>query len=52
MGINEYGISGYLLIFAFLKHLMVLLRYKFFRASSLHRIKDTDVGTCSSDFLK
>ena len=33
MGRNEYGISGHLHIFAFLKHLMVLLRCNFFRAS-------------------
>ena len=42
MGRNEYGISGHLHIFAFLKHLMVLLRCNFFRASFLHLIKDTD----------
>ena len=29
-------------IFAFLKHLMVLLRCKFFRASFLQLFKDTD----------
>ena len=33
MGRNEYGISGHLHIIAFLKHLMVLLRCNFFRAS-------------------
>ena len=33
MGRNEYGISGHLHIFAFLKHLMVLLRCNF---SGLH----------------
>ena len=32
MGQNEYGESGHLSIF-FLKHLMMLLKYKFFRAS-------------------
>ena len=42
MGRNDYGISGHLHIFAFLKHLMVLLRCIFFRASFLHLIKDTD----------
>ena len=34
MGRNEYGISGHLHIFAFLKHLIVLLRCNFF--SGLH----------------
>ena len=38
---NEYDISGHLHIFAILNHLMVLLRYNFFRASFLHLIKDT-----------
>ena len=44
MGRNEYGISGHLHIFAFLKHLglLVLLRCNFFKASFLHLIKDTD----------
>ena len=42
MGRNEYGISGHSLIFAFSKHLIVLLRCNFFRASFLHLIKDTD----------
>ena len=41
MGRNEYGISGHLHIFAFLKHLMVLLRCNFFIASFFHLIKDT-----------
>ena len=39
MGRNEYGISGRLHIFAFLKHLMVLLRCNSFRASFLHLSK-------------
>ena len=42
MGRNEYGISGHLPIFAFLKHLMLLLRCNSFRASFLYLIKDTD----------
>ena len=42
MGRNEYGISGHLHIFAFLKHLMVLLSCIIFRASFLHLIKETD----------
>ena len=44
IGRSEYGIAGHLHISAFLKHLMVLLRCNFFRASFLHLIKDTD--TC------
>ena len=36
MGENDYGISGHLHTFAFLKHLT------FFRASFLHPITDTD----------
>ena len=42
MGRNEYGISGHLHYFACLKHIMVLLRCNFFRASFVHIIKDTD----------
>ena len=42
MGENEYGKSGHLSIFPYLKHLMVLLRCNFFRASFLLLIKDTD----------
>ena len=42
MGGNEYGESGHLSIFTLLKHLMMLLKYKFFRASFLHLTKDTD----------
>ena len=34
MGGNEYGESGPLSIFTLLKHLMMLLKYNFFRASS------------------
>ena len=41
-GGNEYGESGHLTIFTLLKHLMMLLKYKFFGASFLHLIKDTD----------
>ena len=41
-GENEYGESGHLSIFTLLKHLMMLLKYNFFRASLLHIIKDTD----------
>ena len=41
MGENEYGESGHLSIFTLLKHLMMLLKYNFFRASFLHLIKDT-----------
>ena len=36
MGENEYGESGHLSIFTLLKHLMMLLKYNFFRASFLH----------------
>ena len=39
-GGNQYGISGHLHIFTFLKHLM-LLKCNFFRASFLHPIADT-----------
>ena len=39
---NEYDKSGHLSIFTSLKHVMVLLRCKFFRASFLHLVKDTD----------
>ena len=42
MGENEYGESGHLSIFTLLKHLMMLLKYNFFRASFLHLTKDTD----------
>ena len=38
---NECGKSGHLSIFTSLKHLMILLKCKFFRASLLHFIKDT-----------
>ena len=41
MGGNE-GHSGHLYIFTLLKHLMMLLKYIFFRASFLHITKDTD----------
>ena len=41
-GGNEYGKSVHLSIFTLLKHLMMLLKYNFFRASCLHLIKDTD----------
>ena len=39
---NEYGESGHLSIFTLLKHLMMLLKYNFFKASFAHLIKDTD----------
>ena len=55
MGGNEYGESGHLFIFTLLKHLMMLLKYNFFRASFLHLTKDTDrlvCRPCSSDFFK
>ena len=42
MGKTEYGESGHLSIFTLLKHLMILLKYNFFRASFLHLTKDTD----------
>ena len=42
MGENEYGESGQLSIFTLLKHIMMLLKYNFFRALFLHFIKDTD----------
>ena len=42
MGENEYGKSDHLSILTLLKHLMLLLKYKFFKASFLHLIKDTD----------
>ena len=42
MGEDEYGESGHLSIFTLLKHLMLLLKYIFFRASFLHRTRDTD----------
>ena len=41
MGGNDYGISGHLYIFAFLKRLIILLRCNVFRASLLHPITDT-----------
>ena len=37
-----YGISGHLHILAFLKHLMMVLKYTFIRTSFLHLTKDTD----------
>ena len=40
MGIH--GESGHLSIFTLLKHLMMLLKYNFFRASFLPLTKDTD----------
>ena len=43
MGGNEYGKSGHLSIFTLLKHLMMILKYNFFRASFL-LIKDTDIA--------
>ena len=42
MGENEYDESGHLFIFTLLKHLMMLLKYNFFRALFLHLTKDTD----------
>ena len=42
IGENEHGKSGHLSIFTSLKHLMMLLKCKFFRASFLHHIIDTD----------
>ena len=42
MGGNYYGKSGHLSIFISLKHLMVLLRCNFVRASFAHLIKYTD----------
>ena len=41
-GGNECGKPGHLYIFTSLKHLMVLLKCNFFRASFLHLIKDSD----------
>ena len=43
MGENEYGESGHLTTFTLLKHLMMILKYNFFRASFLNLIKDTDI---------
>ena len=42
MGENKYGESGHLSIVTLLKHLMMLLKYIFFRASFLLLIKDAD----------
>ena len=42
MGGNEYGKSSHWSIFTLLKHLMMLLKYNFFRASFVH-LKDTDI---------
>ena len=42
MGENEDGESGHLSIFTLLKHLMMLLKHNFFRASFLHLTKETD----------
>ena len=42
MGGNEYGKSGHLYIFTLLKHLMMLLKYKFFQGFIFKNIKDTD----------
>ena len=42
MGENEYGESGHLSNFTLLKHLMMLLKYTFFRASFVHLTKDTN----------
>ena len=42
MGENEYGKSGHLSNFTSLKHLIMILKYIFFRASCLHLMKDTD----------
>ena len=36
------GHSGHLSIFTLLKHLMMVLKYNFFRAAFLHLTKDTD----------
>ena len=46
MGRNELDKSGQLSIFTSLKHLIVLLRCNFFKASfvGLHIIKDTDIA--------
>ena len=42
IGRNEYGISGHLHIFCFFEALNGAFEVQFFRASFLHRIKDTD----------
>ena len=42
MGRNEYGISGHLHIFAFLKHLIVLLRCNFFQGFIFTPYQKTD----------
>ena len=42
MGENKYGQSGHLSIFSFLKHLKMLLKCNFFRASCVLLIKDID----------
>ena len=41
-GENEYGKSSHMSIFTSLKHLMVLLKCIFVKASFLNHIKDTD----------
>ena len=54
MGGNEYGKSGHLSMFTSLKHLMMLLKCKFFRASFVHLIKGTDCmsGHAAQIFFK
>ena len=42
MGKYEYGESDHLSIFILLKHLMMVLKNKNFRASFLHPTKHTD----------
>ena len=42
MGESEYGKSGHLSILTFLKRLVMLLKYNYFRASFLHLTKDID----------
>ena len=41
-GENGYGKSGHMYIFTSLKHVMMLLKCNFGRASFLHHITDTD----------
>ena len=44
MGGNEYGISGHLHIFSFLKHFIISsFEVQFFKASCLYRIIDIDI---------
>ena len=51
-GWNECDKSGHLSIFTLLKHLMMLLKCKFFRALYLHLIKDTDGTDAAQIFFK